>query len=60
MNLVVVWFLIATASGVIVEQGHGYFRSCAHAVAWLTEGLRDGQQLHIEACEPLETREARR
>ena len=57
---VIMWFLITTHTGVILEQGQLWARSCEHAAAFLTDGLREGQVLHVEACEPVETREARR
>jgi hypothetical protein len=57
---VILYFFITTQSGVILEQGQLWARSCEHAAAFLTDGLRDGQVLHVEACMPVETREARR
>jgi len=42
------------------EQGTVTARTCQQAEAWMRAAMRPGQVLHVEACEPVETREARR
>jgi hypothetical protein len=58
--MIVLYFALITASGVILEQGTIQARTCAAAIAFVTAGLREHQRLDVDVCAPVETREVRR
>jgi cobalamin biosynthesis protein CbiD len=58
--MVTLYFLIVTASGVVLESGTITARTCAAAIAHAQAALRPHQRLDVDVCVPVETREVRR